>query len=78
MINPKIRLIGSTSIRNDKMKKYVLAGIMGCALGVLISVKVAGPVLAQDTETKKTIYEQLDLFGDILSLIHISEPTRQP
>ena len=65
MINPKIRLIGSTSIRNDKMKKYFLAGIMGCALGVLVSVKVAGPVLAQDTETKKTIYEQLDLFGDI-------------
>ena len=35
------------------MKKYFLAGIMGCALGVLVSVKVAGPVFAQDTETKK-------------------------
>ena len=69
MINPKIRLIGSTSIRNDNMKKYFLAGIMGCALGVLVSVKVAGPVLAQDTETKKTIYEQLDLFGDIFERI---------
>ena len=42
---------------------------MGCALGVLVSVKVAGPVLAQDTETKKTIYEQLDLFGDIFERI---------
>ena len=30
-----------------------------------VSVKLAGPVLAQDAETKKTIYEQLDLFGDI-------------
>ena len=69
MINPEIRLIGSTSIRNDKMKKYFLAAIMGCALGVLVSVKVAGPVLAQDTETKKTIYEQLDLFGDIFERI---------
>ena len=69
MINPKIRLIGSTSTRNDNMKKYFLAGIMGCALGVLVSVKVAGPVLAQDTETKKTIYEQLDLFGDIFERI---------
>ena len=69
MINPKIRLIGSTSIRNDNMKKYFLAGIMGCALGVLVSVKVAGPVLAQDTESKKTIYEQLDLFGDIFERI---------
>ena len=51
------------------MKKYFLAGIMGCALGVIVSVKVAGPVLAQDTETKKTIYEQLDLFGDIFERI---------
>ena len=51
------------------MKKYFLAGIMGCALGALVSVKVAGPVLAQDTETKKTIYEQLDLFGDIFERI---------
>ena len=51
------------------MKKYFLAGIMGCALGIIVSVKVAGPVLAQDTETKKTIYEQLDLFGDIFERI---------
>ena len=51
------------------MKKNFLAGIMGCALGVLVSVKVAGPVFAQDTETKKTIYEQLDLFGDIFERI---------
>ncbi len=64
-----IRSIGSTSIRNDNMKKYFFAGIMGCALGVIVSVKVAGPVLAQDTETKKTIYEQLDLFGDIFERI---------
>ena len=51
------------------MKKYFLAGIVGCALGALVSVKLAGPVLAQDAETKKTIYEQLDLFGDIFERI---------
>ena len=51
------------------MNKYLLAGIVGCALGVLVSVKLAGPVLAQDAETKKTIYEQLDLFGDIFERI---------
>ena len=51
------------------MKKYLLAGIVGCALGALVSVKLAGPVLAQDAETKKTIYEQLDLFGDIFERI---------
>ena len=51
------------------MNKYLLAGIVGCALGALVSVKLAGPVLAQDAETKKTIYEQLDLFGDIFERI---------
>ena len=51
------------------MKKYLLAGIVGCALGALVSVKLAGPVSAQDAETKKTIYEQLDLFGAIFERI---------
>jgi carboxyl-terminal processing protease len=51
------------------MNKYFLAGILGCALGALVSVKIAGPVFAQETESKKTIYEQLDLFGDIFERI---------
>ena len=51
------------------MNKYFLAGILGCALGALVSVKFAGPVLAEETETRKTIYEQLDLFGDIFERI---------
>jgi carboxyl-terminal processing protease len=38
-------------------------------LGALVSVKLAGPVLAEETETRKTIYEQLDLFGDIFERI---------
>lgn len=51
------------------MNKYFLAGILGCALGALVSVKIAGPVFAQETESRKTIYEQLDLFGDIFERI---------
>ena len=51
------------------MNKYFLAGILGCALGALVSVKFAGPVLAEETETRKSIYEQLDLFGDIFERI---------
>ena len=51
------------------MNKYFWAGIFGCALGALVSVKLAGPVLAEETETRKTIYEQLDLFGDIFERI---------
>mgnify|MGYP005739550611 FL=1 len=51
------------------MNKYFLAGILGCALGALVSVKLAGPVVAEEAETRKTIYEQLDLFGDIFERI---------
>ena len=51
------------------MNKYFLAGILGCALGALVSAKLAGPVLAEEAETRKTIYEQLDLFGDIFERI---------
>ncbi len=56
------------------MKKYFLAGIMGCALGVLVSVKVAGPVLAQDTESKKQytnswIYLEIYLSVSDLSML---------
>jgi carboxyl-terminal processing protease len=51
------------------MNKYFLAGILGCTLGALVSVKLAGPVLAEEAETRKTIYEQLDLFGDIFERI---------
>ena len=69
MINSKILLTGSKSIGNNKMNKYFLAGILGCALGALVSVKLAGPVLAEEAETRKTIYEQLDLFGDIFERI---------
>jgi carboxyl-terminal processing protease len=69
MIKPRILLTGLNSIRNNNMNKYFLAGILGCALGALVSVKIAGPVFAQETESKKTIYEQLDLFGDIFERI---------
>ena len=51
------------------MNKYFWAGILGCALGALVSIKLAGPVVAEETETRKTIYEQLDLFGDIFERI---------
>jgi carboxyl-terminal processing protease len=69
MINPRILLTGLNAIRNNNMNKYFLAGLLGCALGALVSVKLAGPVFAQETESRKTIYEQLDLFGDIFERI---------
>ena len=69
MINSKILQTGSKSIGNNKMNKYFLDGNLGCDLGAMVSVKLAGTVLAEEEETRKTIYEQLDLFGDIFERI---------
>lgn len=51
------------------MKKFVLAAGFGCALGVWAAVHVTGPVLAQSNSNSATMYEQLDLFGDIFERI---------
>ncbi|MDG1936576.1 MAG: S41 family peptidase [Paracoccaceae bacterium] len=51
------------------MKKLFLAVTVGCCLGAISAVQIAGPVLAQASEEKANIYEQLDLFGDIFERI---------
>jgi carboxyl-terminal processing protease len=51
------------------MKKLFLAVTVGCCLGAISAVQIAGPVLAQTSEEKANIYEQLDLFGDIFERI---------
>jgi carboxyl-terminal processing protease len=51
------------------MKKLFLAVTVGCCLGAVSAVQIAGPVLAQTSEEKANIYEQLDLFGDIFERI---------
>ena len=51
------------------MKKMILAMATGCCLGTISAVQIAGPVLAQTSEEKANIYEQLDLFGDIFERI---------
>ena len=51
------------------MKKLFLAVTVGCFLGAISAVHIAGPVLAQTSEKKANIYEQLDLFGDIFERI---------
>ena len=47
----------------------VTAALGGAVLGALIATQVAGPLIAQETEERASIYEQLDLFGDILERI---------
>lgn len=51
------------------MKKYVLAALFGTVAGVGVTTQVTGPLLAQDSVQKSTVYEQLDLFGDIFERI---------
>ena len=51
------------------MKKMLLAATGGAVLGLLVTTQVAGPLLAQEADDNTSVYEQLDLFGDIFERI---------
>ncbi|MEM9343347.1 MAG: S41 family peptidase [Pseudomonadota bacterium] len=51
------------------MKKMIFAAVGGTLAGVLLSTQVAGPLIAQETDRRASVYEQLDLFGDIFERI---------
>jgi len=51
------------------MKKYVMAALGGTVAGILLSTQVAGPLIAQEAQKSSSVYEQLDLFGDIFERI---------
>jgi len=51
------------------MNKLIIAAIGGIAGGVLLSSQVAGPLVAQENRANTSVYEQLDLFGDIFERI---------
>jgi carboxyl-terminal processing protease len=51
------------------MKKFVMAALGGTVAGVLMTTQVAGPLLAQEANKTSSVYEQLDLFGDIFERI---------
>lgn len=48
------------------MKRFAIAALGGTLAGVLLTTQVAGPMLAED---HSTVYEQLDLFGDVFDRI---------
>jgi carboxyl-terminal processing protease len=54
------------------MKKVWMAGIGGAVAGVVVSTQFAAPILAQEADQEKSVYEQLDLFGDIFERIRLS------
>ncbi len=51
------------------MRKLAMAAFGGILAGAIISTQVTGPLIAQEAERNATIYEQLDLFGDIFERI---------
>lgn len=51
------------------MRSFMLATVGGALAGVLLSTQLAGPLMAQEQDSKRSVYEQLDLFGDIFERI---------
>ncbi|OZB17026.1 MAG: peptidase S41 [Rhodobacterales bacterium 34-62-10] len=51
------------------MNKFVMAAIGGTVVGVLATTQLAAPLLAQESSKNGSVYEQLDLFGDIFERI---------
>lgn len=51
------------------MNKYIMAACGGAIAGFGLTAYFAGPLVAQDSESQLTTYEQLDLFGDIFDTI---------
>lgn len=51
------------------MRKFVMAALGGTVAGALLSTQIAAPLLAQEAAKPVSVYEQLDLFGDIFERI---------
>lgn len=51
------------------MRSSLMAALCGTVAGVLLTTQVAGPLLAQETDSKQSVYQQLDTFGDIFERI---------
>jgi carboxyl-terminal processing protease len=51
------------------MRKFVMAAIGGTLASVVATTQFVGPLLAQEGARSQTVYEQLDLFGDIFERI---------
>ncbi|SIO50567.1 carboxyl-terminal processing protease [Rhodovulum sp. ES.010] len=51
------------------MKRFAMAALGGTLAGALMATQVAGPLIAQEANRKNSVYEQLDLFGDVFERI---------
>lgn len=51
------------------MKNYVIAGFGGILAGALVTTQLAGPLGAQEASENTSIYEQLELFGNVFERV---------
>ncbi len=51
------------------MKKFVMAAFGGTLAGVVATTQIAGPLIAQENASNTSVYQQLDLFGDVFERI---------
>ncbi len=51
------------------MRKFVIAALSGTLAGIIATAQVAGPLVAKEAKQNASVYEQLDLFGDIFERI---------
>ncbi|MEJ2036245.1 MAG: peptidase S41, partial [Maritimibacter sp.] len=51
------------------MKKVLMAVLGGTLAGAVLTTQIAGPLIAQDAENNASVYQQLDLFGDVFERI---------
>ncbi|MES2541234.1 MAG: S41 family peptidase [Pseudomonadota bacterium] len=51
------------------MKKHVIAALVGTVAGVIATTQIAGPLVAQEAVQDSSVYDQLDLFGDIFERV---------
>ena len=51
------------------MKHYLIAGIGGALAGVALTTQFAGPLIAQEAGKNASIYEQLELFGNVFERV---------
>ncbi len=51
------------------MKQYLLAVAGGTIAGALLTTQIAGPLIAQEAGKNASVYEQLDLFGNVFDRV---------
>ena len=62
------------------MNKLLMAALGGTLAGALITTQFAGPLIAETAGKTSSVYEQLDLFGDVFERIrsqYVEEPDNQ-